>query len=763
MKKLLYKIFKIYPTLLMAIFLAMPISARADSCPAPSTGDSACLFCPMFKIFFQASASVAKASYDTFHSSLGELILVFLFVALALIVLKNVASMGARDPGSILNDLFTKAFTCAAIYIIVTQDYFNILNMTITPIIQDGLGFVGSNPDGCRYMETAGGYAVSAGSLGGEAMPSELGTTIICAIDEIEQKINLLFAYGNYAFCLGTGPAKILFHFFPNPLYIIDAVILYLGGVFFLIGYPWILADAVLQMGISFALLPFAVAGYAFSKTKNYLNKTFQWILNSLFTFIFMAILINCVLGYIAQLLHLVFDTTGDSDVLFTDPNRGVAFFGPNMIKIIFILAIGWVYMPLMRSLSDQFAQGSQLSAAKKVGTVLTDAMEKNVDKAKNWATDAAISAGGSAISATNRRVRAASRRVMTNVTEKFGHDDGHGNKVFTIGGRRAPKWLTGGMEFKVEKDSSGNKILKREFTSITGRKHVMISDRYSTIKEEYTKSGVLVKREVKFKHNFIKKHLLDEKGKINTGAVQTIFDSAIGQDPEYRKAIMEQLAVQILKGKGKDVGKYFSNRNVTFDPSNPTQISIQQTDHKGRETKFSVNFDMTTGQTAVSYATSHKHSDLYVTKPVSLWGLTFRRPTIPHTQKNEDVELFFSNGLVDISTSGERVAGSSTILREVTSFRYSADAQKGHDSLLIDDDSNQIVNNMGDIADNLKEFLPDSSRNPNYLLYGMDSVAGVSSIGGQSMPDFILHNVLQRGRTRQTNKFATNIAQYFI
>lgn len=738
MKNIFYKICKFFPLLTAMAVLTLPTSVLASECASPSTGDSACLFCPMFKIFYQAGATVAKASYDIFHSDLGTLILVFMAVSMALIVLKNVSSMGARDPGSILNDLFQKAFICAAMYIIVTQDYFNVLNMTITPIIQDGLGFVGSDGSNCRYMDVSGGYALRSGSLGGEAMPSELGVTIICAIDNIEQKINLLFSYGNYAWCLGTGPAKIIFKLLPNPIYLIDAALLYIGGVFFFVGYPWILADAVLQMGISFALLPFAVAGYAFQGTKNYLNKLFQWILNSLFTFIFMAILINCILGYIAQLLALIFDTTGDSDVLFTDPNRGIAFFGPNMIKIIFILAVGWVYMPLMRDLSAQFSAGSGLSASKSIETALREGMEKNLGKVSNWAENTAIEAGEAAISSTNRRVRALNRRVMTNVVEKFGHIDSSGNKVFTIGGKHAPKWLTGGMEFKVEHDGKGNKILRREFYSITGRKHVMISDRYSTIKEEYTASGKLVRQQLKFKHNFVKKHLMNSKGQINTEAVKTLFDSAIGQNPAYRQIMMEQIASQILKSKGKNIGNYFLSRKITYNPSDPTKITIHQVDHNGRETKFSLAFDMTTGQTAVSYA--HKFGT-----------------------KKEDVDVFFSNGVVDLQVLGRRDAASGRLISEVTTFKYSAGAQKGHDSILINDDSNQIVDNSGGIASDLLAVTSRGAPNPLYLLYGMDNVAGVTNVGPQSMPDFILHNILKEGRLRQTNKFSTNLAQYFI
>lgn len=716
-------------------------------CPVP-VANSPCMFCPMFKILYMASSGVAKASYDAFHSDLGKLILIFLAVSLALIVLKNVASMGARDPGSVLNDVFTKAFVCAAIYIIVTQDYFNVLNATIAPIIKDGLAFVGIGDtvggdvsgDGgmmtcMRSSAVMGGFSMSMGALSGAVLPTDIGTMIYCAIDGIEQKIHKLFSFGQYAFCLGTGPAR-LFLVLPHPVYIIDGLLLYIGGLFFLVAYPWVMADAVLQMGIAFAFLPFAIAGYGFSGTKKYLNKTFQWILHSLFVFIFMAILINCVLGYVAKLLGLIFDTTGNSEILFTDPNQGIAFYGPNMIKIIFILAIGWVYMPTVRNLAGNFSKGSPLSAASKVGSEVNAAMEKNAGKVADFAGGMAVQGASATARGAVRLGRNGIRRTLMHMTNEHGHMSG-GNKTFTVGGRYMPKWLTRGLEFKVEDDGHGNQVLRREFTSVTGRKHVMISDEYSTIKQEYTKSGNQIKNTVTFKSGFIRKHLMNAKGEVNVGALNAVLNSPLGKNPAYRQAIMEQLSMEVLKSKGKKVGTYYKSRTVTYNPADPTKISIEQVDHSGRTTKFSLDVSDKTGQAAVSYATTTGKS-------------------------KKDYEVYFNNGMVEMQTKGKRDSG--TILYETTKFNYSPAAQKGHDSILEVDDSNQVVDKTGAIASNLQKTVGTPPKdNPNYLLHGMDSIVGVTSIGTQTMDDFVLHDILKRGRINGTNKFNTSIGNYFI
>jgi hypothetical protein len=297
-------------------------------------------------------------------------------------------------------------------------------------------------------------------------------------------------------------------------------------------------------------------------------------------------------------------------------------------------------------------------------------------------------------------------------------------------------------MQFQTETAPDGSQILKREFTSITGRKHVMISDRYSTIKEEYEKDPAtgadkLVRREVKFKHSFVKKHLLNEKGQVNTDAVQALFNSSIGQNPAYRQAIMEQLGADILKTKGKEVGNYFVSRNVTYDAADPYKISVEQIDHSGKTTKYTLDFNMTTGQTAVSYAQSYG-------------------------KNKQDVDVFFSNGVVDIQTTAERDAYG-RVTSEVTKFRYSADAKKGHDSMFIDDDSNQIVDDSGTIASNLGATTSSGAQNPYNLLYGMDNIAGVTSVGRVSTSAYMLDNVLRRGRLNRSNKIRTNLSGSFI
>lgn len=697
-----------------------------------------CLFCDMFKVLFNAGSKIAEASYSIFSESLGKLIITFLAVTLALMILRNIASMGSKDPAALLNDIMRKTFVGIAIYIIITKDYYNILNMTIVPVIKDSLalvGHIGSSSNAlsfeiCNLAGEINGFVESVGAaISGHqgGIPKSIGNMIICSVDKVEGEIYNMFEYGRWAFCRGNGPDR-LFHIIPHPVYIVDGLLLYLGGIFFMVAYPWVMADAVLQMGISLAILPFAVTGFAFKGTKNYLPKTFSWILHSMFIFIFMGILLECLLAYINMILTKSTEALADPKELFLNPNTGVAFYGPNMMMILFVLVIAWTYMPIIKDLAGTFAEGSSLSAAKDFGKRITDKMEEKAGQLGQYTLDTAEEAAKTGTRVSRRKFKGGVRRILMGSTNKFGHDDGSGNKSISFAG----------IKFTTEQNANGDSYLKREFTSITRRKHVMLSDKYSTIKKEYTASGVLIKDEVTFKHNFINKYLYNKDGTINMGALKTLLDSPLGQNPAYRQSIMSQLAIKSLKDKGKDIGTYFKSRNITFDPNHPEKIFVEQIDYNGKVTKYSMNIDMTTGQTALSYATKR--------------------------DKTGDYEVYFNNGAAELDIKGTQDS-SGQIIDEKTKFRYSNAAQAGHDNILAQLDGNQVVERNGAIANNLQQYINgDPSRpNPLYLLHGLDDALGVTNIGGMSVSDFMVQNVFAYGRQKQTNQFRTSIGNIFI
>ena len=96
-----------------AAAFALGIDTR-DNCTPPQSHNS-CMFCPLFKVLYNAGSFVAGKAHAFFAADIGRVIIIFLAVCLALIVLKNLASMNAKDPGTIINDILKKLL-CALPY-----------------------------------------------------------------------------------------------------------------------------------------------------------------------------------------------------------------------------------------------------------------------------------------------------------------------------------------------------------------------------------------------------------------------------------------------------------------------------------------------------------------------------------------------------------------------------------------------------------------------------------------------------------------------
>lgn len=748
-KKLAYYI----PLFLAAIIILMPSSANAgviswiakrlmgidttDNCPVPPFPHSNCMFCDLFKVIFNAGSYVATKAYSSFHTDLGRLVAIFLCVSLAIIVLRNIASMGAREPGTLINEILQKTFVCISILIIITQDYYNILNLTLVPIFSTALDFISigsTTPTSCGVAGGMTGFSGAAGAQAGAGMPASIGSMVVCAIDTIENKIDILSDYGDWAFCRGTGPDRVVHEILPHPVYLVDAVFFYLGKIFFLLAYPWVLGDAVIQLGISLALLPFAVAGYAFSGTRGYLPKVFSWILHSLFTFLFMAILLSCVLDYIGSLLISATAKAGDPKVFFTDPNVGLAFYGANMLFVVFALWIGYTYMPITSELAENFSEGSGLSAAQNVGNAVVNQAEKQAKRVGNAVAQGTATVGKATASTIKRGTNNIGRGMGKGIVNVFGTANAQGGKTLKLG--KTASVLTLGLarnvSFSTVKNLDGTKALKREYKSITGRKHVKISDRYTTIRQEYSRNGSMIKNKVNFKHNFVNKHLFDKTGKINAGALKKLLASPLGQNPQYRQAIMAEIAKRTMKAKlGRDVGKYFHNSHITFNPLNPSQIIIKQQEHRGifgsnpnkKVSTIMMDIDMTTGQIALQH--SLRRGDTY--------------------------ENIFDNGLVTLTTKG-KYDSSGAVVDEKTKIKYSAAVMANHDKIDEKLNGRQVVEANGTISS-----LVNGSNGGPTLTHGMDNFYGHLTISRQTASQYVVNNVLAESRRKKSSTLNTN------
>ena len=682
----------------------------SDNCTVPSfvTGsvdtNVNCLFCGMFKAIFNAGSLVAGKAYTSFSEDLGKLLLIFLAVSLALIVLKNLSSMGGTDTASIVNEILQKTFIGAVMFLIISGEYFPVINMTIVPIYQSGLGLFGTS--NCSQASGIIGFSETfvAGDTVTGGLPYSLGASVVCTVKDLESKVSALFDLGDWAFCRGWGPDRV-FIVLPNLIHLIDGILFYLCGLVLMVMYPWVLTDAVFQLALAFILLPFAICGYAFQGTKKYLPDVFNWVVNSLIIFIFMHILLMCLNEYLRSIiLEALENSGGDARVLFTHPIRGIAFYGIGAVKIIFIVYLIYEYIPVVKELGDNFSSGAGLSVGKAADTFMRKQVAKQGEKLGKKTlegTKNTLKWGWNRATGLNRRV-----------AMRFGEAPAgryYGDTHFLTHSTSAGKYL------QKTKTYDGRNVKEKVFT-----------DKFSEIKMLYDKSGNLVGQHVEFRDSFAK-NMIDGKGRIDKAALQALLDSPLAQDPACRQAIMEQIATDALEAHGKKLGKNFNSRNVTFNPSNPYEILIEQVDHSGRITKVQMKIDPITGQVALAHGTNHTDSGRF--------------------------DVFFTNGATEFTTNGT-MDKTGTVTSEVTKCKFGAHIQKGHDSILDRVGDNKVIDERGNIAKDIA---------PAELLFGLDDMFGVSSVGGTSMKDYVKDNILTESSKQRTNRVHTNMAKSLL
>ena len=101
---------------------------------------------------------------------------------------------------------------------------------------------------------------------------------------------------------------------------------------------------------------------------------------------------------------------------------------------------------------------------------------------------------------------------------------------------------------------------------------------------------------------------------------------------------------------------------------------------------------------------------------------------------------------------------GAAKTVGEKTVYKFSAFAQQGHDHFADKIDGNQIIENNGDIARDMDPTFAGLDGYKGDLLFGLDDLAGVQNINGQSARDYVRDNILKKGRIRKTNKLNSDI-----
>ena len=354
-----------------------------DNCELGSYLDKDnCTFCALFKTIFNAASTIAKKANDSLAAPTVTIVGVGFIIWLAIFVLKNITAFGGASPGEMIKGILFQGFRVAVVILILKGALYEIMDVTLNPVMQTGLTFsqeitTGTCQDSEPYMQGIIGYDSTKGfqenSTGG--LSQQIGGGIICSIKRLEDSVGYLMSLGNYSMCLATDRYDI-WDFFPHLGYLTTGIFLWIVGLALLLAFPWCLVDCVLQLCVAAALLPCAIGAFAFKVTAKYLKNIWNFFMNAMFNFVFLSLIVYIINSNFKSWIG-VQDDGSVQDVIFISGlnSQGLAWWGVGAIKVAAICFFCWTFFDEAKSMSDKFAKGVPFAGGKGIGRMVGGTM----------------------------------------------------------------------------------------------------------------------------------------------------------------------------------------------------------------------------------------------------------------------------------------------------------------------------------------------------------------------------------------------------
>ena len=590
--------------------------------------EETCTLCGLFALVYNTVNKLGTTAVVTFSSSVAKVVVVAFGIWLAIQILAFVSSVETRDLKDLMSSILTQGFIVMLVFIILQSGVANFFNTFVSPVYLTGqklaqemfsdnitsssekaLGSGGQSDKEVMNDATSVTYKLNDNG----AFNTSMGESIIKTMTMMENRVRKFKALGSGLMCQSWVEAWV---FFPRMVYLITGFALWILSMVLIIGVPFLMVDAVFQLGVAWALLPFAVGGFAFRVTRQYTKKVWETFLNSMFSFVFISIVVLLLLFVLQEAVTESVNTiqtqsvspTGETiqtsfDDMFTASAAAKTYFEALLtsfhwgslpfLKLFFIFILAWSVMNMAKEFADDFASSiSSTSIGSSIGTM-------GASMAKGMAVKAAKPLGrelwrgtkraGAAVVRAPFRAAGAAKRAISNRWEnrRFARAqaDADGKKSFTTK-KGARYTMENGM---VTKEKGGEKTIRYQGLEIVKTRQ---------IKEINGRRQEVFDEQVKMSEKMMNR-LIDENGKINQKEMKQLLN---GLNAEQKKEI--QLAVNTSKGPlGTKKRQYTQQQVVSFNEQ--TGESVTRAELEGgvvafTQTKLNADGTLTTSVTTI-------------------------------------------------------------------------------------------------------------------------------------------------------------------
>jgi hypothetical protein len=328
-----------------------------------------------------------------------RVVLIGFGIWLAIQILAFVSSLETRDLKDLAQSLITQGFLVMIAVFILSTGAAKFLNTFIVPVYRTGQlmsqtmfsDCLTSSDETADIKSSGQKTQCSAGdnnanfsfsSTGfktyANGLPVEMGATIVQTMTMMENRVRKFQALGAALVCQSWQESVFMV---PKFGYFWTGLVLWILASVLIVAVPFLLIDAVFELGVAVAILPFAVGGFPFKSTRQYCKKVWETFLNSTFMFLFVSIVVLIVLGTLYSAVTDGEGTLDNFDDLFQVTTAGqiaydqilntLGWFGWPFVRLTCVFLLAWTVMSTGKDFAGKFASSiSSTSIGSSIATM---------------------------------------------------------------------------------------------------------------------------------------------------------------------------------------------------------------------------------------------------------------------------------------------------------------------------------------------------------------------------------------------------------
>lgn len=271
-----------------------------------------CFFCPLFSVVFAAAEKMPSISFNKLAAAFATLIALGLAIWIAIQTLTHVSSLTKQDAPKFLAGLIKQSYKFLIAFLLL--QYGNqIFTYAVNPVLSAGINFGGQFLEQSATSEetakdiqderdkraenvAAYGYYISNNSKLAVSERKKLYKELDRYVSDIQREIAFMQAVGSSLVCTGN---RTILHktevetFADGFKMILQGMVFAIFGFLLSLAFAFYIIDAVVQLGIVGALMPFLIASWPFKVTAQYAGTGFKMLLNSAFIFVFIGLTVE--------------------------------------------------------------------------------------------------------------------------------------------------------------------------------------------------------------------------------------------------------------------------------------------------------------------------------------------------------------------------------------------------------------------------------------------------------------------------------------